>query len=537
MPVTPTYPGIYIEEVLSNAHTITAAPTSVTVFVGYTHPFKTVPQHYGEAVQIFSFTDYEREFGGLFSVDWLADDVGQAVYEFFLNGGAVAWVIALRPQITDLAANTSAALQAPTLHLTGAAPNTGILLTGREPVDAARLLTIAISNLQGSSNEIADVVVTYGTRTETFRRVTLDPTPPPGDEANTLEARIGTAGASVSTLVTVSQPTGETYPTSWPGALAPTALDSNLPTVPFTSYLASDFVEAFAQDGALDKIAIFNLLLTPGVWDPQVVSEALAFAERKRAFMIVDAPGDTVADPTGAPLDMIGDVMTDAVPGRIIPKSQNGALYFPWLRAPDPETGAPETVAPSGFVAGVFAREDERRGVWKAPAGFETIVNGTTGVVATGRMTDPRHGTLNPIGVNVLRGFPGVGTVIFGARTLVAANPAFQQYRYVPVRRMALFLEQSLEQSLKWVVFEPNDEPLWVAIRTTIENFMLGLFNQGAFQGATPSRAFQVQCDATTTTPDDQANGIVNIVVAFAPLKPAEFVVIKLAQLAGQTQS
>jgi phage tail sheath protein FI len=152
-------------------------------------------------------------------------------------------------------------------------------------------------------------------------------------------------------------------------------------------------------------------------------------------------------------------------------------------------------------------------------------------------MTDPRQGTLNPIGVNCLRGFPGIGTVVFGARTLVAANPSFQQYRYVPVRRMALFLEQSLEQSLKWVIFEPNDLPLWTAIRTTIDNFMLGLFNQGAFQGATPSQAFQVRCDATTTTPDDQANGIVNIVVAFAPLKPAEFVIIKLAQLAGQTQS
>jgi uncharacterized protein len=536
MPVTPTFPGIYIEEVLSNAHTITAAPTSVTVFVGYTHPLKTVPEHYGQAVEIFSFTDYEREFGGLFSVDWLADDVGQAVFEFFLNGGAVAWVVALRPRITDLATSATVDLEPPSLHVPGGAPNTGIQFTGREPVDASHPLTVSVSNLSGVSNEIADVVIAYGTRTETFRHVTLDPTPPPADAANTLEARIGTVGHPVSTLVTVSQATGETYPTSWPGALVPTPLGDHLPVAPFTSYLASDFAEAFATDGALDKVSIFNLLLTPGIWDPQVVSEALAFSERKRAFMIVDAPADTVADWTGAPLDMIGDVMSDAVAGRVIPKSQNGAVYFPWLRAADPETGLPETVAPSGFVAGIFAREDERRGVWKAPAGFETIVNGTTGVAATGRMTDARQGTLNPIGVNCLRAFPGIGIVVFGARTLVAANPSFQQYRYVPVRRTALFLEQSLEQSLKWVIFEPNDEPLWVAIRTTIESFMLGLFNQGAFQGATPSQAFQVQCDATTTTPDDQANGIVNIVVAFAPLKPAEFVIIKLAQLAGQTQ-
>jgi phage tail sheath protein FI len=541
MPVTPTYPGIYIEEIKSSAHTITAAPTSVTVFVGYTHPFKTRPDHYGNAVQIFSFTDYEREFGGLFAVDWLPDNVGEAVRQFFLNGGAVAYVVALLPKFVDLATGTSTDILPPDLTMPGSAPNTRIVFTGREPTDANLQLTVAITNLQattpGGVLDIADLVVTYGTRTETYRHVTLNPTPPPADAANTLEARLGTATRPVSSLVTVSEPTGQTYPTEWPTAIAATPLDPHLPTQPFTTYDAADFAAAFEQDGSLDKVAVFNLLLTPGVWDPPVVSEALAFAERKRAFSIVDAPGDTAADPTGFPLPMIGDVMTDAVPGRVIPKSQNGALYFPYLRTTDPESGDPITVAPSGFVAGVFAREDESRGVWKAPAGLETIVANTTGVVASGRMTEPRHGTLNPIGVNVLRGFPGIGTVVFGARTLVAANPAFQEYRYVPVRRMALFLEQSLYQSLTWVVFEPNDNPLWVSIRTTIENFMLGLFNQGAFQGKTPTEAFQVKCDATTTTPDDQANGIVNIVVAFAPLKPAEFVVIKLAQLAGQPQS
>lgn len=152
-------------------------------------------------------------------------------------------------------------------------------------------------------------------------------------------------------------------------------------------------------------------------------------------------------------------------------------------------------------------------------------------------MTDRRQGVLNLAGVNCLRSFPGLGTVVFGARTLVAANPAFQQNKYVPVRRMTLFIEQTLLQNLKWVVFEPNDEPLWLAIRSTIENFMLSLFNQAALQGSKPSEAFQVKCDRTTTTQDDINNGIVNIVVAFAPLKPAEFVVIKIAHLAGQAKS
>src|SRR5260370_12440824 len=107
MPVTPTYPGLYIEEILSNVHTITAAPTSVTVFVGYTHPFKTPPQNYGAAIEIFSFTDYEREFGGLFDVDWLADDVGRAVFQFFAHGGADAWVVAPPPELHLLAGGSS----------------------------------------------------------------------------------------------------------------------------------------------------------------------------------------------------------------------------------------------------------------------------------------------------------------------------------------------------------------------------------------------------------------------------------------------
>ncbi len=539
MPVTPTYPGIYIEEILSNSHTITAAPTSVTVFMGYTHPFKTKPQHYGQAVEIFSFTDYEREFGGLFDVDWLADDVGRAVFQFFSNGGAIAYIVALKPRFHDLGGGPTTDVLPPSLLL--GTTTTGIVFTGREPVDAHHQLTISITNPRATTGttplDLADITVGYGGRTETFRRVTLNPTPSVADAGNTIENRIGTVDNPVSSLVTVAPPGGGAYQTVWSGAVGATPLDGNLPSNPFTTYSPADFSEAFEPDKALDKISLFNLLLTPGIWDPGVVSQALAVAEHKRAFMIMDPPADAVADPTGFPLPMIGDIMADQVAGRVIPKSENGALYYPYLRSNDPSTGDPLLIPPSGFIAGVIAREDTNRGVWKAPAGYEALVSNTVGVAASGRMTDPRQGTLNPLGVNCLRTFPGIGTIVFGARTLVAANPAFQQYRYVPVRRMALFLEQSLVGSLGWVIFEPNDTPLWVSIKTTIDHFMLGLFNQGAFQGSTPSEAFQVACDATTTTPDDQANGIVNIIVAFAPLKPAEFVIIKIAQLAGQPKS
>ena len=459
MPVTPTYPGIYIEEILSNSHTITAAPTSITVFMGYTHPFKTRPQHYGEAVEIFSFSDYEREFGGLFDVDWLADDVGRAVFEFFTNGGAIAYVVALKPQFHDLGGGPTTDVGPPTLSL-GTSPN-AIVFTGREPVDNNHRLTVSITNPRATTGtapiDLADITVGYGGRAETYRRVTLNPTPSPADAGNTLEKRIGTADNPVSSLVTVSADTA--YPTAWTGALGATPLDGHLPGLPFTTFSSGDFSDAFEPDKALDKIPIFNLLLTPGIWDPGVVSQALAVAERKRAFMIMDPPADSVADPTGFPLPMIGDIMSDQVSGRIIPKSENGALYFPYLRSSDPATGDPLVIPPSGFVAGVIAREDTNRGVWKAPAGYEALVSNTLGVVPSGRMTDPRQGTLNPLGVNCLRTLPGHrhGRL---RRPHARSRPTRRSSSTATSRCGGWRCSSSsrCSRSLGWVIFEPNDD-------------------------------------------------------------------------------
>ena len=296
-----------------------------------------------------------------------------------------------------------------------------------------------------------------------------------------------------------------------------------------------------AQDTALDKLDVFNLMVLPGVTNTLVLSTALSFCEAKLAFLIMDPPltatADNTPDPTnpGQPADPIAALIG------AVPKSANGALYFPYLLSPDPVTGSatnPVTgdvneIPPAATVAGIYASTDLARGVWKAPAGFAALTNNTTGVVARGKMSDIRQGTLNPLGINCLRDFANIGTAVFGARTLVTMID--QQWRYVPVRRTALFLEQSLTASLTWVVFEPNADPLWSAIRLTINAFMLSLFNQGAFQGTKPSDAFFVKCDSQTTTQTDIDNGVVNILVGFAPLLPAEFVVISIAQLAGQS--
>jgi len=294
------------------------------------------------------------------------------------------------------------------------------------------------------------------------------------------------------------------------------------------------------QNTALDKLAIFNLMVIPGVTNTDVLSTAQAFCEGKRAFLIVDPPFTDSADGS---VSGFRHTILESVNNGDIPTSKNAALYFPYLQSPDPLTGQATNsvtklvneIPPSGTVAGIFAATDLSRGVWKAPAGFQATTKNTTGVAERGRMTDQQQGVLNPIGVDCLRDFPNIGTAVFGARTLVTLTD--EQWRYVPVRRMALFLEQTLYANLGWVVFEPNADPLWSAIRTSITSFMLGLFRQGAFAGTTPSQAFLVQCDSQTTTPQDVNNGVVNILVGFAPLKPAEFVIIMITQLAGQTQT
>lgn len=211
----------------------------------------------------------------------------------------------------------------------------------------------------------------------------------------------------------------------------------------------------------------------------------------------------------------------------------NAAFYYPWILAPDSaQEGRMRPFPPCGAVAGIYARTDATRGVWKAPAGTDASLSGVGGV--TKLMTDDENGVLNPLAVNCVRNFAVYGTVVWGARTLRGNDEIGSEWKYIPVRRTALYIEESLFRGLKWVVFEPNDEPLWSQIRLNVGSFMHDLFRQGAFQGASPKDAYFVKCDKETTTQSDINRGIVNIVVGFAPLKPAEFVIIKLQQMAGQ---
>ena len=277
---------------------------------------------------------------------------------------------------------------------------------------------------------------------------------------------------------------------------------------------------------ALEKADLFNLLCIPPYTgtddiDTAVATQAMGYCQRKRAMFIMDPPSDWTSK-------------EDAVDGAPdIEKSKNGAIFFPRIRRPDPlQENRLRTFAPCGAVAGVISRTDAERGVWKAPAGTEARLMGVPELSIS--LSDAENGELNPLGVNCLRVKTPAGRLVWGARTLEGDDRLASEWKYIPVRRLALYIEESLFRGTQWVVFEPNDEPLWGQIRTNIGAFMQNLFRQGAFQGKTPREAYLVKCDRETTTQHDINLGRVNIVVGFAPLKPAEFVIIRIQQMAGQ---
>jgi hypothetical protein len=303
---------------------------------------------------------------------------------------------------------------------------------------------------------------------------------------------------------------------------APTAgSDGNAPALP--DYAAAyEIIER--------EVGLFNLLILPraegqtdaarqAFWGP-----ASAFCALKRAFLLVDPRSDW---------GNVATAETGVNQIRIGVETRNAAAYWPRLRVAN-GTPAGQAIDPSGSIAGLMARTDGNRGVWKAPAGLEATLRGVIGVER--QMSDPENGVINQVALNAIRVFPA-GVVSWGARTLVGFDGSGNiDDKYIPVRRTMLYIEESLFRGLRFAVFEPNDEPLWAQIRLAAGSFMNGMFRQGAFAGAKASDAYFVLCDGTTTTANDINLGIVNVIVGFAPLKPAEFVVLTVKQIAGQVQ-
>jgi uncharacterized protein len=536
MPLQLSYPGVYIEELPSGVHTITGVPTSITAFVG-----RAARGPVNDPQVINSYADFERTFGGL----WLSSNMSYAVRDFYLNGGSQAVIVRLAnggsaatltlpeqqisPPLASPPSGTpvNLVLQAASIGTWGRGLSVIVDFKTQNPTNPLLFnLTVILTSLDG----------TQTLATEKYLNLSVDPTDVHFvqtmleqnsnlvivQEDSSGNAQVPAVRPDITANSGSPPNNGRVWAVGGNDGNALTANDFTATTVPKTGLYA------------LENTDIFNLLCIPPyddnnpTVDPTVIAAAGAYCEKRRAFYIVDAPDawNSVAKAVGGADDFATNVGT---------RSSNAGLFFPRLLEADPlrENQVNEFVA-CGAVAGIFSRTDAQRGVWKAPAGQDGNFVGVSGFTVP--LTDDENGELNPLGVNCLRSFPVIGPVVWGSRTMTGADQLASQWKYVPVRRTALFLEESLYRGSKWIVFEPNDEPLWAQIRLNFGAFMHGLFLQGAFQGKSPRDAYFVKCDSETTTQNDIDRGIVNIIVGFAPLKPAEFVVIQLQQLAGQVQ-
>ncbi len=520
MPVSPTYPGVYIEEIPSGVRTITGVATSIAAFVGWAPKGPT-----DQAQLVLSWSDYNRQFGGLDMRSYL----GYAVYQFFANGGQQAYIVRV-VTTNDATATNNAATATVTL-------DAKLMLTAKNAGVWANVYGVVIKNRSDPTNPIDQnrfrlAVVSVApngneTMVETFENLAMNPNDP-----RYVVSVVNSQSQIINTQI-VNNATTPPADTGTPSPLLKKDIAGADGVVlePDTANFENAVYPTSGTGGVyyLDRVDLFNLLCVPGETTAATLANLEGFCLDRRAFLIADSPQNATFSTMQA--------TTQPDPNIVGPDgAKNAALYFPWINAPDPlQENRPTAFPASGFVAGLYAKTDTNRGVWKAPAGTEAGLTGVTGSTVT--LTDNENGKLNPKAINCIRSFSVYGTVIWGARTLKGNDEIGSEWKYVPVRRMALFLEESLYRGLKWVVFEPNDEPLWAQVRLNVGAFMQGLFRQGAFQGKTPSEAYFVKCDKETTTQNDINQGIVNIVVGFAPLKPAEFVIIQIQQMAGQIQT
>jgi phage tail sheath protein FI len=530
MPVSLSYPGVYVEEISSGVRTITGVATSITAFVGRA---LRGPTDEDGPVVVNSYADFERVFGGL----WVLSPMTYAVRDFFLNGGSQAIIVRLYKKHGTDATHAAVKLDpeggGTKYTLTARHPGRwGNRLRARVDWDTRDTADTKLFNLY-VRDDLTGVV-------EEFRNVSvaLD-SPRRVDQVLKNESAL-VRGEPV--VAATKRPDDHPAPLHGEDAWKDNATATNTKVAAADEVAHGDIpkLAEYTMAGkrgirALDHADLFNLLCIPpyeldpdggvtGIVEPAVITAAAAYCEARRALLVVD-PVWTKKD----------DVVTGAgnFTASVGTNTKNAAVFFPRLKQPNPlRDNQLESFAPCGAVAGVIARTDAQRGVWKAPAGLDAVLVGVPAFEVP--LTDAENGQLNPLGVNCLRTLPAAGQVVWGSRTMQGNDRLASEWKYLPVRRTALFIEESLYRGTQWVVFEPNDEPLWAQIRLNVGAFMHDLFRQGAFQGQTPKDAYLVKCDRETTTQNHVNSGIVNIVVGFAPLKPAEFVIIKLQQLAGQ---
>lgn len=436
--------------------------------------------------------------------------------------GSVTWSSSVPPVATVSAGGLATAV----------APGGTLTLFAANPGQWGNNLQVGVAVQSANPNRFGLQVLNGGRVVENFVNLSVTPTDPQyvvtlidNDSQYISFIDPATNTPVVPTAAPAATPTGSPISLSGgaDGSVLVPASDGNFELALTSNPSAGVYL--------LDRIHIFNMLCVPAETDAPTIQNLQAYCFKKRAFYIVDSPQ------TATTSNLIASGPVGSTPGSLTGQySINAAYYYPWVQAPDPLFGnRPALFPPSGFAAGIYAATDASRGVWKAPAGIDASLSGTSGLQYV--VTDLENGDLNVQAINCLRQFKVYGDVVWGARTLQGNDQAGSQWKYVPIRRMALFLESSLYDGTQWVVFEPNDEALWGQIRLNVGAFMQGLFLQGAFQGTTPQQAYFVKCDAENNPQSSINLGIVYILVGFAPLYPAEFVVIQIEQIAGQLKA
>ena len=531
MPLTPKYPGVYVQETPSRTHAISGATTADTAFVGV---FEQGPAN--RPAKITNFGQFTSTFGPL-------NPSSKATYgisQFFQNGGRVAWVVRIRGENDNDSAGSTAHVS-----LEAIGPGTWgdqIQIATQAAADGAFDLVVRrVSDPTGTSPTVVDV--------ETYAAVNASTTAP---------NYVGDAIAHRSLLVKMA---AEQPSPAAAGNVAPVAASILDPAVigdvaspAFEQGQFSGGQDDLTVSGAdalgshgnpsngvlatgmytLDSIApeMFNILCIPamaafdrGQWN-LAYTAASNYCAQMGAFLIVDPPTSEISatDEGGQVRNIQAWWSTVGESG----SSDHAATYFPRINIPDPVTGNPMETEVSGTLAGVYATTDASRGVWKAPAGRAAVLSNVLEPVV--RVGDSDNATLNEFGINCLRAF-STGTVSWGARTVDGSHLVDSPWKYINVRRLALYIEASLELGTRWAAFEPNAEPLWASLRLSVGSFMSTLYMQGAFVGSSAKDSYFVACDATTTTPFDIQEGRLNISVGFAPLYPAEFVVITISQM------
>jgi hypothetical protein len=529
MPVALSYPGVYLQELPSSVRTITGVATSIAAFVG-----SAARGPANSPVTVTSYADFERIFGGL----WAGSRLGYAVRDFFQNGGATAIIV----RVIHAADAHKAAIPLPGGPPTLLAANEGSWGNALHAVVDNQVSTDIATQFGLTKADLFNLSVRdFNTGViEVYRNLTVKDSPRRIDRVLPTESTLVLSTGALTSVPTFNNAPAQGQ-TIWTDANANTAATAGSGT-DGSALVENDFVgpglDALKQGlYALRNADLFNILCIPpysstGDVDTDLTAKAASFCEERRAMLLVDPPSTWTS---------VGNALTainaaGGLASALGTNSANAAFFFPRIMETDPlHNNNQDVFVAGGAVAGIFARTDAQRGVWKAPAGIDATLTGVSQLSVT--MTDPENGQLNPLGINCLRSFPAAGRVVWGSRTLQGDDRLASQWKYIPVRRLALYIEESLYRGTQWVVFEPNDAPLWAQIRLNVGAFMQTLFRQGAFQGTSPQQAYFVKCDSETTTSTDQNNGIVNIVVGFAPLKPAEFVVIQIQQMAAQAAS